>query len=34
VEFAPFFGGMIGLIGADALRQGLKRFYNRKADQL
>jgi lambda family phage holin len=34
VEFSPFFGGMIGLIGADALRQGLKRFYNRKADQL
>lgn len=34
VEFAPFFGGVIGLLGADVIRQGLKRLYNRKADQL
>lgn len=34
VEFSPFFGGIIGLLGADVIRQGLKRLYNRKAEQL
>ena len=34
LEVAPFFGGMVGLIGADGVRTGLKRLYNRKADTL
>ena len=34
IEAAPFFGGMIGLIGADGLRAGLKRFAQRKVDNL
>ncbi|MCY1283148.1 phage holin, lambda family [compost metagenome] len=34
VEFAPFFGGVIGLLGADYVRDRLKRISNRKADQL
>lgn len=33
-EVAPFFGGMVGLIGADGVRAGLKRLYNRKVDTL
>ncbi len=32
VSAAPLFGGAIGLIGAEGIREGLKRFYNRKAD--
>lgn len=34
LEAAPFFGGMIGLIGADGVRGGLKRFASRKVDTL
>lgn len=34
LEYAPFFGGIIGLLGADSIRAGLKRLYNRKADTL
>ncbi|MEA1606158.1 phage holin, lambda family [Pseudomonas spirodelae] len=33
-QFAPFFGGIVGLLGADYLRIGLKRIATRKADQL
>lgn len=34
LEAAPFFGGMIGLIGADGVRAGLKRFASRKVDTI
>lgn len=34
LEAAPFFGGMIGLIGADGVRAGLKRFASRKVETL
>lgn len=34
VEVAPFFGGMVGLIGADGVRAGLNRFAARKVDTL
>lgn len=34
VEFAPFFGGLVGLIGADGIRTGLKRLYSRKVETL
>lgn len=34
LEAAPFFGGMIGLIGADGVRAGLKQLAKRKADSL
>lgn len=34
VETAPFFGGIIGLVGAEGVRAAAKRFFNRKADQL
>lgn len=33
-QFSPFFGGLVGLLGADYLRTGLKRIATRKADQL
>lgn len=33
-QFAPFFGGMVGLLGADFVRANLKRIAIRKADQL
>lgn len=33
-SYSPLFGGFIGLIGAEGIREGLKRFYNRKADTL
>lgn len=31
---APFFGGIIGLVGAEGVRAGAKRVFERKADQL
>lgn len=31
---APLFGGVIGMIGAEGIREGLKRLYQRKADSL
>ena len=34
VSASPFFGGVIGLIGAEGIREGLKRVYDRKADTL
>lgn len=34
LETAPFFGGVIGLIGADTVRGLLKRYTNRKVDTL
>ena len=33
-QFAPFFGGVVGLLGADFVRANLKRIATRKADQL
>lgn len=33
-EYAPFFGGVVGLLGADFIRDRLKRVAIRKADQL
>lgn len=33
-EVAPFFGGMVGLIGADGVRAGLNRLAARKVDTL
>ena len=33
-QFAPFFGGMVGLLGADFVRSSLKRIATRKADKL
>ncbi|GJN53047.1 hypothetical protein TUM20286_27990 [Pseudomonas tohonis] len=33
-QFAPFFGGVVGLLGADFVRSSLKRIATRKADQL
>lgn len=33
-QFAPFFGGVVGLLGADFVRDRLKRVTIRKADQL
>lgn len=32
IEAAPFFGGIIGLIGADGVRASLKRIAARKVD--
>lgn len=34
IEVAPFFGGVVGLIGADGIRAGLKRLAARKVDTL
>lgn len=34
LEAAPFFGGMIGLLGAEGVRTGLKRFATRKVEEL
>ena len=34
VEVAPFFGSMVGLIGADGIRAGLKRIAQRTVDTL
>src|SRR6218665_2758404 len=31
-QFAPFFGGVVGLLGADFIRERLKRIANRKVD--
>ncbi len=31
---APFFGGVIGLLGVEGTRAAAKRFFTRKADQL
>jgi hypothetical protein len=33
-QFAPFFGGVVGLLGADYVRSSLKRIATCKADQL
>ena len=33
-QYAPFFGGMVGLLGADFVRAHLKRIIIRKADSL
>ncbi|WP_454255191.1 phage holin, lambda family [Pseudomonas sp. Marseille-Q8238] len=34
IEVAPFFGGVVGLIGADGIRAGLKQLAKRKVDTL
>jgi len=31
---APFFGGVIGLLGVEGTRAAAKKFFNRKAEQL
>ena len=31
---APFFGGVIGLLGVEGTRAAAKRFFNRKVEQL
>ena len=31
-EYAPFFGGIIGLVGAEGVRAGAKRLFERKVE--
>lgn len=33
-EYAPFFGGIIGLIGAEGVRAGAKRLFERKVESV
>lgn len=33
-EYAPFFGGIIGLIGAEGVRAGAKRLFDRKVESV